>query len=263
MRRAVSSVANLLARTQVSYGLGGHSHATHPVPHLHPGHQAHAKSADLHIPVQKTYNEPYSRHQTLVRLLTGKPFIDHTTFIAASSTIAGNVDISANSSVWYRCVIRGDSQLVRIGRYVNIQDGTVITEAGRFLDEEHDGSTIIGDYSTIGHQCHITGATIEPCCHVGMGSVLQEGSYMESYSMLGAGSVLPRGTRIPSFELWVGRPAVFVRKLTQHEREEIYLSAVNYAFNGEDHYKWHYELQDGEAYKEALELGLRPGVVTD
>lgn len=257
MRRVVTGAVNLIrSRSQASYGLGGHSHAIHPPEHFNFPDKPVFVPSEIEFPRQRTYDEKYSKHQTIVRLLTGKPFVDNTAFIAASSTIAGNVEVGSNSSVWYRCVIRGDHRLVRIGNYVNIQDGTVISEAGKTLSEDHDGSTIIGHFTTIGHQCQIIGATIEPCCHVGMGSVLQEGSYMESYSMLGAGSVLPRGARIPSFELWVGRPAVFVRKLTEHEKEEIYLSSLNYAFNAAEHFEWHYELAKGEAYKEAIELGL-------
>jgi carbonic anhydrase/acetyltransferase-like protein (isoleucine patch superfamily) len=213
----------------------------------------------LELPKIKSYNDPYSKHQTLVPLVTGKPWISVRAFVAPSATIAGSVEIGEHSSIWYRCVIKGDSRYVRIGTFVNIQDGTVINEAGRFLDEEHDGSTVIGHYSTIGHNCRITGATIEPCCHVGMGSVLMEGSYMESYSMLGAGSVLAAGARVPSFELWVGSPAKFVRNLTDHEKEEIFLTSQAYSLYGQDHAEWIYELKDGEAYKQALKMGLQPG----
>lgn len=50
-----------------------------------------------------------------------------------------------------------------------------------------------------------------------MGSVLEEGSYMERHSVLGAGSVLTEGTRVPSKQLWRGSPAVYVRDLTEDE----------------------------------------------
>jgi len=188
-----------------------------------------------------------------------RPLIAARSFIAPSALLMGAVEVGDFSTVWYRCVIRGDHRVVRIGSFVNIQDGTVIREAGRFLNEDHDGSTIIGSYTTIGHQCQIIGATIEPCCHVGMGSVLKEGSYMESYSKLAAGSVLEAGARIPSLELWMGSPAKFVRKLTEEEKIEIFTTSQAYANFGAEHFEWTYELQEGEAYKQAEKLNLPVG----
>ena len=52
-----------------------------------------------------------------------------------------------------------------------------------------------------GHKCVLRGCTVEDECIVGMGSVLEEGSYMEAQSMLGGGSVLTKGTRVPSGEV--------------------------------------------------------------
>ena len=63
---------------------------------------------------------------------------------------AGNVEVWEHASVWYGCTIKGDVKLVRIGAYSNVQDKTVIQEATMPLDDDHDGSTIIGHYVTIG-----------------------------------------------------------------------------------------------------------------
>lgn len=43
----------------------------------------------------------------------------------------------------------GDVNLIRIGAYTNIQEGTVITESFDPLNDDHDGSTIVGHYVTI------------------------------------------------------------------------------------------------------------------
>lgn len=53
----------------------------------------------------------------------------------------------------------------------------------------------------IGHRCILRACTIEDECLVGMGSILEEGSYMEKQSMLAGGSVLTKGTRVPSGEV--------------------------------------------------------------
>jgi carbonic anhydrase/acetyltransferase-like protein (isoleucine patch superfamily) len=125
-------------------------------------------------------------------------------------------------------VIKGDVRLVRIGALTNVQDKTIIQEATAPLDGDHDGSTIIGHYVTIGHKCVLRACTIENKVIVGMGSVIEEGAYIESNSIIGAGSVVAAGTRVPAFELWMGRPAKFVRSLTEDEIHSITISAVNY-----------------------------------
>ena len=66
-------------------------------------------------------------------------------FIAPSAAVIGNVEIGSRSSVWFHCVLRGDTNLIRIGARCNVQDGTII-------HVDHDEfATIIGDDVTIGH----------------------------------------------------------------------------------------------------------------
>jgi carbonic anhydrase/acetyltransferase-like protein (isoleucine patch superfamily) len=134
----------------------------------------------------------------------------------------------SGSSIWYGVTLRGDVRSVCIGSYTNIQDNSIVTEAHHPLDVDHDGSTIIGHYVTVGHNCVLRGCTIESECLVGIGSVLTEGSYMERNSMLAAHSVLLPNDRIPSGELWAGNPARFVRKLTEEEKENIKYLAKRY-----------------------------------
>lgn len=131
-------------------------------------------------------------------------------------------------TIRYGCIIKGDVRLVRIGALSNVQDKTIIQEATAPLDGDHDGSTIIGHYVTIGHKCILRACTIENKVIVGMGTVIEEGAYIESNSIIGAGSVVAAGTRVPAFELWMGRPAKFVRSLTEDEIHSITISAVNY-----------------------------------
>jgi len=156
------------------------------------------------------------------------PHFNNDTFVAPNAVIVGNVQLMSNSSIWYGCILRGDTCKIDVGQYTNIQDETIITEALNPLGPDHDGSTIIGHYVTIGHKCILRACTIEDQCLVGMGSVLEEGSYMEHLSILGAGSVLAKGARIASGELWLGNPAKFYRKVTAEEIESIYFGARDY-----------------------------------
>ena len=55
-----------------------------------------------------------------------QPLIHETAFIAESTIVIGDVQIGADSSVWFGSVVRGDMNFIRIGARTNIQDITVI-----------------------------------------------------------------------------------------------------------------------------------------
>eukprot|EP01118_Nematostelium_gracile_P007161 TRINITY_DN2317_c0_g1_i1.p1 TRINITY_DN2317_c0_g1~~TRINITY_DN2317_c0_g1_i1.p1 ORF type:complete len:205 (-),score=45.60 TRINITY_DN2317_c0_g1_i1:24-638(-) len=145
-------------------------------------------------------------HRTLVPLgsyrdpvgKSRKPKLAHRVCLAEDATLSGNVEVWEFANIWHGVTIRGDVNLVRIGAWTNIQDNCTISEAPGPLHEDHDGSTIVGHFVTVGHDCHLRACTIEDYCQVGMGSVLEEDSYMESKSILGANSVLTSGSRVPT-----------------------------------------------------------------
>eukprot|EP00008_Paramoeba_atlantica_P005218 CAMPEP_0201487224 /NCGR_PEP_ID=MMETSP0151_2-20130828/11611_1 /ASSEMBLY_ACC=CAM_ASM_000257 /TAXON_ID=200890 /ORGANISM="Paramoeba atlantica, Strain 621/1 / CCAP 1560/9" /LENGTH=300 /DNA_ID=CAMNT_0047872209 /DNA_START=54 /DNA_END=956 /DNA_ORIENTATION=+ len=176
------------------------------------------------------FSDPYSKHQNLVSFEKGTiaPKVAGNSWVAPNATLCGNVEVWHYASVWYNVVIRGDCNLVRIGAYTNVQDGTVIDEAFEPLNSDHDGSTIIGHYVTIGHGCLLRACTIEDECHIGMGSILLDGSYMEKGSLLGANTVVQPHCRIPSGQLWVGNPAKYLRDLTEDEKAWIKTAAEAY-----------------------------------
>lgn len=43
-------------------------------------------------------------------------------FVAPCATVVGQVELEENVSVWYTAVIRGDNDLIKIGKGSNIQD---------------------------------------------------------------------------------------------------------------------------------------------
>lgn len=136
------------------------------------------------------------------------PKLGEGVFIAPGARIIGDVEIGEGSSIWFNCVLRGDVQIIRVGKGTNIQDGTVV---------HVDGSgtpTIIGDNVLIGHSCMIHGTTIEDKGFVGLGAVTMDGCYIESEGMVAAGALLSPGKRVQARELWVGRPAKKIRDIT-------------------------------------------------
>ncbi len=160
------------------------------------------------------------------------PEIHKDVFIAENVVVIGDVKIGAKSGIWYGCVLRGDVEKIRIGENTNIQDATVIhvTRANHLANKtgEEGGPVFIGDSVTVGHSCILHACKIESNSFVGMQSLLMDLSVVSEFSMLAAGSLLSPGKIVPSGELWGGRPAKFMRKLTQGELDYIKISADNY-----------------------------------
>ncbi|MDH5796180.1 MAG: gamma carbonic anhydrase family protein [Anaplasmataceae bacterium] len=158
------------------------------------------------------------------------PIIGNNVLLAKGSIIIGDVVIGDNSSIWYNCVLRGDVNRIIIGKGINLQDSSVI-----HVDHNEKGETIIGDNVTIGHQVLLHACKIESNAFVGMGSVIMDHARMEEFSMLAAGSLLTKNKIIKSGELWAGRPAKFLRLLSDEEKQGIIDSAIFYQNLSKDH----------------------------
>ncbi len=161
-----------------------------------------------------------------------RPRIHKTAFIAPGCQIIGDVEIGADASIWFNCVIRGDVNSIRIGARTNIQDGSVI-----HCDSDFDGKggypTLIGDDALIGHMAMIHGCEIEDGGFVGLGAVVMNGCVVEKGGMLAAGGLLTPGKRLPGNQLWAGRPARFLRDLTPQELDSNRANVAHYAENGQ------------------------------
>jgi len=174
-------------------------------------------------------------------------------WVAPSATIIGCVELWQNCNVWYNAIIRGDVNLIKVGSYTNIQDRALILEAHAPLSPDHDGSTIIGHYVTVGHGAILKACTVEDHCTIGMGAILEEGSYMETHAALGAHSVLKKNQRIPQGELWLGNPAKFVRKVESIEVENAKKICEDYVTLAETHESQQYFDRITYRIKEKLE----------
>jgi carbonic anhydrase/acetyltransferase-like protein (isoleucine patch superfamily) len=143
-----------------------------------------------------------------------RPVVHPTAFVAPTAAVIGDVEIGEGANVWYHCVLRGDTNTIRIGPRSNIQDGTIVhVNAGR-------QRTVVGADVTVGHAAIIHACTLLDRAFVGMGATVLDDAVIEEGGVLGAGSVLPPGKRIGRLELWIGNPARLVRVLTEEQRAE-------------------------------------------
>jgi len=144
-----------------------------------------------------------------------EPKVDPSAFLAPTSVVAGDVEIGADSSVWFQAVIRGDVNRIRIGKRTNIQDLVMVHVTWQ------TGPTTIGDDVTLGHGAVIHAATIRDRTLVGMRAVVLDGAEVGPDSIVGAGAVVPPGMRIPPGMVAMGVPAKVVRPVTDADRKMI------------------------------------------
>ena len=135
------------------------------------------------------------------------PAIADGVFVAPTAAVIGDVKIGSECSIWFGVTIRGDMNVIRIGRRSNIQDGTVI-----HIDSTKYG-TLIGDDVSIGHGAIVHACTLEDGCFIGMGAIVMDGAVVESKAMVAASALVAPGKRVKSGELWAGVPAKFMRPL--------------------------------------------------
>lgn len=150
------------------------------------------------------------------------PLVAESAYLVPSAQLIGDVELGAQSSVWFNVVLRGDVNSIRIGQKTNIQDGTVV----HVTHKTHP--TVVGDGVTIGHNCTLHGCTIGHYCLIGIGSVVLDGAVIGEESLIAAGSLVTPGTVIPARSMVMGSPARVKRSLSADEVSQLHQSAENY-----------------------------------
>lgn len=177
-----------------------------------------------------------SRPDVSIIAIHGKtPRIHDSAFIAHGCRIIGDVEIGPDASIWYNCVIRGDVNRIVIGARTNVQDGTVIHCDSPMPGAPEGFATLIGEDVLIGHMAMIHGTRIEDRGFVGFSAQTMNGCVIEADGMLAAGALLAPGKRIPSRQLWTGRPATFMRDLDDRALAGLQLGVAHYVENARHH----------------------------
>ncbi len=126
-------------------------------------------------------------------------------FIAPNATIAGDVIMGDDCSVWFNAVLRGDVNSIRMGTKVNVQDGAVIHSTFEKT------KAIIGNNVSIGHNAIVHGCTIEDNVLIGMGAIVMDNAYVHSNCIIAAGAVVLENTIVEEGTIYAGIPAKKVK----------------------------------------------------
>lgn len=154
------------------------------------------------------------------------PEIAENVFVAPNATIIGNVKIAAHASVWYGAVLRGDNDLIEIGKNSNIQDLSVIhVDPGKPVH--------IGANCTIGHRAIIHGAYIDDNVLVGMGAIIMNNAKIGKNCIIGANALITEGKEIPDGSMVLGSPGKVVKSLNEEQIQAIQKNADVYVANAE------------------------------
>jgi carbonic anhydrase/acetyltransferase-like protein (isoleucine patch superfamily) len=149
------------------------------------------------------------------------PQLAPTVFLAPGAVVAGDVEIGEQSSIWFNAVVRGDMDIVRIGKRTNVQDNAVLhVDTGEPLH--------VGDGVTIGHGVVLHGCTIKDGALIGMGATVLNGAVVGEQAIIGAGALVTEGKVIPPRTLAVGVPARVIRELSAEEIAGLEQSAQSY-----------------------------------
>lgn len=153
-----------------------------------------------------------------------RPEIGRDVWIAPGSHVIGEVALEDEVGIWFGVTIRGDNELIRIGRGSNVQENCVLhTDMGFPLT--------VGADCTIGHKAMLHGCTIGDGTLIGMGATILNGAVIGSGCLIGAGALVTEGKHIPDGSLVMGAPGRVVRELDADARARLLKSAEGYRAN--------------------------------
>ena len=161
---------------------------------------------------------------SLYQLDSLTPRLADTAWVAESAQVMGNVELAADTSVWFNAVLRGDTEVIRVGRGSNIQDNSVVHADIGF-------PVTIGENVTVGHQVMLHGCSIGDGSLIGIQAVVLNGARIGKHCLVGAGALVTEGKEFPDGSMIFGSPAKWVRQLTDEQIAELDRSAEHYVEN--------------------------------
>ncbi len=150
------------------------------------------------------------------------PKIHESAYVTDDAIIIGDVEIGAESSVWFGSILRGDVNHIRIGARTNVQDGTIIHVSSKTYP------TVLEDEVTLGHRVTLHGCHLETGCLIGIGAIILDGVRVGRESLVAAGSLVTPNTQISPRSLVMGSPAKVKRELSDEEVKDLERFWQNY-----------------------------------
>lgn len=131
-------------------------------------------------------------------------------YVAPSADVIGSVRLCPGASVWFCCVLRGDTDWIEIGAGSNVQDGTVIhTDPGV--------PVVVGAGVTIGHRAFLHGCTVGDGSLIANGAMVLDRSRIGRNCVIAAGALVPPDKEIPDGSVVMGAPGRIVREVTERD----------------------------------------------
>jgi carbonic anhydrase/acetyltransferase-like protein (isoleucine patch superfamily) len=152
------------------------------------------------------------------------PHLAEGAWVADTAQVIGNVQLDENASVWFGAILRGDNELLRIGRNSNVQDGSVLHSDPGF-------PLTLGENVTVGHMVMLHGCTVGDGSLIGIQAVVLNGAKIGRNCLVGAGALVTEGKEFPDGSLIVGSPAKAVRALSPEQQERTAHGSGHYVEN--------------------------------
>jgi carbonic anhydrase/acetyltransferase-like protein (isoleucine patch superfamily) len=145
-------------------------------------------------------------------------------WVAPTAVLVGRVRLEHEAAVWWGAVLRGDNELITVGRGSNVQDNCVChTDPGHPL--------VIGADVTVGHMAVLHGCTIGEGTLVGIGAIVLNGAKVGRNCLIGAKALIGEGKEIPDNSLVMGMPGKIVGEVRPEQVERMRRGTAKYVAN--------------------------------
>lgn len=160
----------------------------------------------------------------LYQLDAHRPRLARGAWVADSAQVIGNVELAEGASIWFGAILRGDTELLTIGRGSNVQDGSVLHADVGF-------PLTVGENVTVGHQVMLHGCTVGDGSLIGIQAVVLNGAKIGKHCLVGAGALVTEDKEFPDGSMIIGSPARVVKQLTPEQIVGLKRSAEHYVMN--------------------------------
>ena len=145
-------------------------------------------------------------------------------WVAPDANIIGDVILHENSSIWFGATLRGDCEVIEVGKKSNVQDSSV-------LHTDYSFPLKIGKGVTVGHQAMLHGCDIGDNSLIGIGAVILNGAKIGKNCLIGSKTLITEGKEIPDNSMVVGIPGKVIKFVDSEMEKFLEASAEHYCEN--------------------------------